>query len=126
MLLLTLFAALALSLSAIGVFGVVSYALSQRTHEIGIRMALGSEPNAIVRMVLLQGAKPALIGIAVGIAAALAATRLLRSLLFDLSPRDPFTLIVATLLLSGCALLAALIPARRAAKADPVVALRCE
>jgi putative ABC transport system permease protein len=126
MLLLTAFAALALVLAAIGIYGVVSYAVSQRTHEIGIRMALGAERTAVVRMIVSQALGPTLAGIAVGFAGAWALTRLMQALLFSTAPSDPATYAAVAGLLMLVALAAAGIPGLRATRVDPVVALRSE
>jgi putative ABC transport system permease protein len=125
-LLLGLFAALALALAAIGLYGLVSYSASQRTHEIGIRIALGADRRNVLRLVVGQGLKLALMGTVIGIAGAVALTRFLSSLLYDVKPTDPPTLIAVSLLLTGTTLMASYIPARRATKVDPLVALRHE
>jgi predicted permease len=124
MILLAIFAALALALSCIGIYGVISYLAGQRTHEIGIRMALGAERNDVLRLILGHGAKMALIGVAVGMAASLALTRLMARLLFGVSAYDPLTFLAVACLLILVALAAAYVPARRAMRIDPMVALR--
>jgi predicted permease len=126
MILLGTFAALALALSCVGIYGVISYLAGQRTHEIGIRMALGAQRNDVLRLILGHGAKVAAIGVAVGIAASLALTRLMANLLFGVSAYDPVTFLAVACLLILVALAAAYIPARRAMRVDPVVALRYE
>ena len=126
MILLALFAGLALVLSCIGIYGVVSYLVSQRTREIGIRAALGAQRADVIRMVLWQGAKMTAIGVAAGLLVSLLLTRLLASLLFGVSATDPFTLLGVAVLLAGISLFAAYIPARRASHLDPIIALRYE
>jgi putative ABC transport system permease protein len=120
------FAAVALLLAAIGIYGVVSYGVLQRTRELGIRMALGAEEGTVLAMVVRQGMAPVVAGIGIGLAGAWAAARLLRSLLFQVGTGDPTTFVAVTLCLGVSALLACYFPARRAAKADPVTALRAE
>ena len=126
MILMGVFAALALLMASVGIYGVISYLTSQRTHEIGIRMALGAAKSDVLMMVVRQGLKVVLVGVAVGIAGALALTRFLASLLFGVKPTDPLTFTAVSLLLIVVALLACYIPARRASKIDPMVALRYE
>jgi putative ABC transport system permease protein len=126
LLLLSAFAALGLILASVGVYGVVSYSVSQRTHEIGVRTALGASPGAVLKLVIGQGLGSALMGTAVGLAASFGVTRFLQSLLFAVKPVDPVTFLVAALLWLAIALLACYIPARRATKVDPMVALRYE
>jgi predicted permease len=126
MILLGIFAALALTLSCVGIYGVISYLAGQRTHEIGIRMALGAQRNEVLRMILGHGAKMALIGVAVGIGASLAVTRLMGKLLFGVSAYDPLTFLAVAGLLIVVALVASYIPARRAMRVDPMIALRYE
>jgi predicted lysophospholipase L1 biosynthesis ABC-type transport system permease subunit len=126
MLLLIVFATAALLLAAVGIYGVMSYAVTRRTHELGIRVALGASRREIVALVLRQGMRLAAIGMAAGLVAALALTRFMAGLLYGVRPADPATLTAVTLLLAGIALLACYIPARRATAVDPVVSLRCE
>jgi putative ABC transport system permease protein len=122
--LLTLFAALAVLLAAVGLYGVVSYGVSQQTRELCIRLALGARPLEVLRMVLSDGTRPALVGIGVGGAVALLSAHALRSLLFGISPADPATFAFASAGLLLVALVASYIPARRATRVDPLTALR--
>jgi putative ABC transport system permease protein len=124
--LITVFAGIALVLSSIGIYSVISYSVSQRRNELGIRMALGATARDILRLVVGQGFKLIALGIAIGLAAALALTRLLASMLFNVSTRDPFIFIAISLVLAFVALLASYIPARRATRVDPMRALRYE
>jgi predicted permease len=124
--LLGLFAALALVLSAVGIYGVLSYAVSQRTQEIGIRVAIGADQGRVLRLVLGGGLRLSLAGVALGSAAALALGRLLASQLHEVRPHDPLTFVTVPLLLLGIALAASYVPARRAARVDPIAALRAE
>lgn len=126
MLLLATFAAVALVLAAIGIFGVMSYTVSQRTREIGIRMALGAQGGRVVSMVVGQAMLLAAAGLALGLAAALALSRTMTTLLFDLSPTDPMTFAIVAAVLALVAFLASYVPARRAAGVDPMLALRAE
>lgn len=121
-----LFAAIAALLAAIGLYGVMAYSVSQRTREIGIRMALGSQRVEVQLHVIRQGMRLTMLGVAIGLLGALALTRVLTHLLFGVTPRDPITFVGVTLLLAAVALLACWLPARRAAKVDPMEALRCE
>ena len=125
-LLLGLFAALALALAAVGVFGIISYSVACRTHEIGIRMAMGAERSDVMKMVVGQGLRLACIGVAIGVAGALAVTRFLATLLYGVKPRDPLTFIAVAVILTAVAMLASYVPARRATRVDPMVALRHE
>jgi putative ABC transport system permease protein len=126
MLLLGAFAGIALFLAALGIFGVMSFAVVQRSREIGIRVALGALPGDVLRAILREAMLLAGSGVAVGLIGALGLSQALRRLLFDLSPTDPGTLVVMAVLLSGVALLASYLPARRATRIDPLVALRAE
>ena len=124
MILLSVFAGLALALACIGIYGVIAYFALQRTHEIGIRLALGARRSDVLKVVIGQGLKFTLIGVALGMAGTIALTRFLSSLLFGVKPTDPLTLIAVALILTGVALLASYIPARRATKVDTMIALR--
>ncbi len=126
MILLAIFAVLALLLSCVGIYGVISYVVGQRTHEIGIRMALGAQRSDVLRMVLAEGARMALVGVTAGIAGALALTRLMANQLFGVSAYDPLTFSAVAVVLGLVALLACYLPARRAVRVDPMIALRYE
>jgi predicted permease len=123
---LGLFACVALSLAATGIFGVVAYTVSQRTREIGIRVALGARRRDVLGLVMGQGLRMALLGVALGVGGALGLTRVLERLLYGIKPADPLTFATVTLVLVAAALLACWLPARRAARVDPMVALRSE
>jgi ABC-type antimicrobial peptide transport system permease subunit len=118
--------AMALALGIIGIYGVISYSVSQRRREFGIRVALGAHPGRLLKMVLRQGAKMALAGVVIGFGGAFALTRLMTSLLFGVAARDPATFVAVAALLVLVVLLACYLPARRAMKVDPIVALRYE
>ena len=126
MLLLGLFAGLAVGLAAMGLYGVISYAVAQRTHELGVRTALGATRNDVLTMIVRQGLVLVLLGVAIGLPAAVGLTRVISSQLFGVTPTDPATFAAASVLFVGIALLACSIPARRATKVDPLVALRAE
>jgi putative ABC transport system permease protein len=126
MLLLATFAALALALAGVGIYGMMAYRVNQRTHEIGVYIALGAQHRDVLRLVMKDGVKLALMGIVLGLGGAIALTRVMVSLLFEVTPTDPATLIDVALLLAAVALLACYIPARRALSIHPMTALRCE
>ena len=125
-LLLGAFAGVAVLLAALGTYGVIAHSVARRTQEIGIRMALGARPIDVLRMVLGQGTRLAILGAVLGVVCALALTRLMGSLLFGVSPTDPMTFFLTALVLPAIAVLASFVPARRATRVDPMIALRCE
>ena len=126
MLLLSIFAGIALVLAAIGIYGLMSYSVQQQTQEVGIRMALGAGRSEVLKLIVKQGMTPACLGVIVGLGIAFAATRLLSSLLFGVKAIDPVSFGVVAVVLTAVALLATYIPARRAMRVDPVIALREE
>jgi ABC-type antimicrobial peptide transport system permease subunit len=126
MALLTAFAGLAIVLASVGLYGVIAYLVAQRTHEIGVRMALGARSRDVLRMVLGHGLRLVVIGVVLGLAGALALTRFLTGQLYGVRPTDPLTFVAVTVLLALVALAATWLPARRAARVDPMIALRNE
>jgi ABC-type antimicrobial peptide transport system permease subunit len=126
MILLTTFGVSALVLAAIGIYGLMAYSVQQRTQEIGIRIALGAGSHTVRNMIIRQGMSVALLGVAIGVASAYGLTRVITSFLFGVTARDPVVFVSVPLVLSGVALLAVWLPASRAARVDPVVALRME
>src|SRR5207302_9125193 len=120
------FSLASLLLAAVGIYGLLAYSVTQRTREIGVRIALGAEPRTITHMVVASGARMVVIGAAAGLAAALALSGLMKSLLFGIGPRDPLTFIAAPAIFLAVALVAAYVPARRAARVSPMEALRAE
>jgi putative ABC transport system permease protein len=124
--LLGVFAGVAILIAAIGIYGVLAYSVNQRTQEIGLRMALGAPSGHVLRLIVREGMTVGVIGIAIGVAGALAVNRVLDSLVFETPVRDPLTYLAVAASLAVVALLACVIPARRASRVDPIVALRCD
>jgi ABC-type antimicrobial peptide transport system permease subunit len=123
---LSVFSLAAVILAVLGIYGVIAHSVRQRTHEIGIRMTLGAGSSDVLQTVLTQGLKLTLVGVAIGLAGAFGLMRVISSFLYDVSPTDPLTFVCVSVLLTGVAMLASYIPARRAARIDPVEALRYE
>jgi predicted permease len=126
MVLMAVFAGLALVLTCIGIYGVVSYSVTQRVHEIGVRMALGAEPGRVVALVVRQGVSPALVGLTIGLAISIAISKVIAKMLYDVGPRDPMSLGAVVSVLVGVAVLASYLPARRASRVDPLTAIRAD
>jgi putative ABC transport system permease protein len=124
--LLATFAVVALVLAAVGIYGVISYAVSRRTHEIGVRVALGASPATVVRLVIAQGMRVVAVGVAIGVAGSLVASRLMTKLVYGVSVTDPLTYVGVAALLAAVALVASYIPAHRATRIDPLVAMRAD
>jgi ABC-type antimicrobial peptide transport system permease subunit len=124
--LLSIFAIAALALALAGIYGVISYSVNQRTHEIGVRMALGAQPSDVLRMVIMDGMKPVLVGLALGILSVFALTRAVASLLFAVSASNPAALVSVTVLFCSVSLVAVIVPAHCAAKMDSLASLRTE
>jgi putative ABC transport system permease protein len=122
---LVIFGTAALSMAAVGMFAVMAYAVTQRTHEIGVRMALGAQSAEVLKLIVGRGLRLITVGLGIGLAGAFALTRFMRNLLYDVSPGDPPTFLAVVVILTLCALIACYIPARRATKVDPLIALRC-
>ena len=123
---LGVFAIMAIGLAAVGIYGVISYAVAQRTRELGVRMALGASRAQVALLVLRQGARLAVFGVAIGLAGALLLTRLVHGLLYGVAATDPLTFVGVPIVLTGIALVASLVPARRATRVDPVVAMKAD
>jgi putative ABC transport system permease protein len=124
--LLTIFAGVAGILAMVGIYSVMAYMVTHRTHEIGIRMALGAQARDMLSLIIRQGMALAMIGVALGLIGSFALQRVMKGLLFEVSATDPMTFVVISVLVAGAALLACYVPARRATKVDPMIALRCE